>query len=109
VYLSAVGLPKADGWGPFYDKQFEQFVARYIERPPSLEKLSIQDHIVTYPTKNGTAHEFDALEFLALFSCPSTRAEALSNLELLLLNHILLLRHVLRKLELAHTHKEIFD
>jgi hypothetical protein len=54
---------------PFYDKESEQFVARYIERAPlSLEKLSIQDDIVTYTTKEGTAHEFDALEFLALLS-----------------------------------------
>ena len=47
---------------PFHDKESEQFVARYIERDPlSLEKLSIQDDIVTYTTKDGTAHEFDAL------------------------------------------------
>ncbi len=40
-----------------------------IERAPlSLEKLSIQDDIVTYTTKEGVAHEFDALEFLALLS-----------------------------------------
>jgi hypothetical protein len=51
---------------PFHDKESEQFVARYIERAPlSLEKLSIQDDIVTYTTKDGAAHEFDALEFLA--------------------------------------------
>ena len=50
---------------PFHDKESEQFVARYIERAPlSLEKLSIQDDIVTYTTKDGAAHEFDALEFL---------------------------------------------
>ena len=55
---------------PFDDKESEQFVARYIERAPlSLEKLSIQDDIVTYTTKNGAAHEFDALEFLAALSC----------------------------------------
>ena len=49
---------------PFHDKESEQFVARYIERAPlSLEKLSIQDDIVTYATKDGEAHEFDALEF----------------------------------------------
>jgi hypothetical protein len=37
---------------PFHDKESEQFVARYIERTPlSLEKLSIQDDIVTYATK----------------------------------------------------------
>jgi hypothetical protein len=55
---------------PFYDKESEQFVARYIERAPlSLEKLSIQDDIVTYTTKDGAAHEFDALEFLAQLSC----------------------------------------
>ncbi len=55
---------------PFHDKESEQFVARYIERTPlSLEKLSIQDDIVTYATKDGAAHEFDALEFLAALSC----------------------------------------
>ncbi len=33
---------------PFQDKESEQFVARYIERAPlSLEKLSLQDDIVT--------------------------------------------------------------
>jgi hypothetical protein len=60
------------GWlgDPFHDEESEQFVARYIERSPlSLEKLSIQDDIVTYTTKDGTAHEFDALEFLAQLSC----------------------------------------
>jgi hypothetical protein len=55
---------------PFHDDESERFVARYIERAPhSLEKLSIQDDIVIYTTKNGGAHEFDALEFLALLSC----------------------------------------
>jgi hypothetical protein len=34
-----------------------------------LEKLSIQDDLVTYTTKDGAAHEFDALEFLAALSC----------------------------------------
>ncbi len=54
---------------PFQDKDSEQFVARYIERAPlSLEKLSIQDDIVTYTTKDGAAHEFDTLEFLAALS-----------------------------------------
>jgi hypothetical protein len=58
---------------PFHDKESEQFVARYIERAPlSLEKLSIQDdivtYIVTYTTKDGAAHEFDALEFIAALS-----------------------------------------
>jgi hypothetical protein len=54
---------------PFHDKESEQFVARYIERAPvSLEKLSIQDDIVTYTPKDGAAHEFDALEFLAQLS-----------------------------------------
>jgi hypothetical protein len=54
---------------PFHDKESEQFVARYIERSPlSLEKLSIQDDIVTYTTKDGAAHEFDTLEFLAALS-----------------------------------------
>ena len=37
----------------FHDKDSEQFVAHYIERAPlSLEKLSIQDDIVTYTTKD---------------------------------------------------------
>jgi hypothetical protein len=35
----------------------------------SLEKLSIQDDIVTYTTNDGAAHELDALEFLAALSC----------------------------------------
>jgi hypothetical protein len=38
-------------------------------RPISLEKLSIQDDIVTYTSKDGAVHEFDALEFLAALSC----------------------------------------
>jgi hypothetical protein len=51
------------------DKESEQFVARYIERSPlSLKKLSVHDDIVTYTTKDGAAHEFDALEFLAALS-----------------------------------------
>ena len=55
---------------PFQDKESEQFVARYIERGPlALDKLSIQDDIVTYTTKDNKAHEFDALEFLATLSC----------------------------------------
>ncbi len=55
---------------PLHDKESQQFVARYIERAPlSLEKLSLQDDIVTYSTKYGTAHEFDPLEFLAQLSC----------------------------------------
>ncbi|RLS98283.1 MAG: hypothetical protein DWI15_01695 [Planctomycetota bacterium] len=33
--------------------------------PLSLAQLSIQDDIITYATKDGAAHEFDALEFLA--------------------------------------------
>lgn len=36
---------------------FSQFVARYVERSPlSLEKLSIQNDIVTHTTKDGTTH-----------------------------------------------------
>ena len=55
---------------PFQDSESDKFVARYIERGPiSLEKLSIQDDIITYTTKDEVAHEFDALEFLALLSC----------------------------------------
>jgi len=54
---------------PFQDADSERFVARYIERGPvSLTKLSITDDIITYTTSDGTAHEFDALEFLALLS-----------------------------------------
>jgi len=54
---------------PFQDAESETFVARYIERGPvALDKLSIQDDIVTYATKDEVAHEFDALEFLALLS-----------------------------------------
>ena len=54
---------------PFHDDDSERFVARYIERAPlSLEKLSIQDDIVGYTTKEGVTHEFDVLEFLALLS-----------------------------------------
>jgi hypothetical protein len=59
---------------PFQDSESERFVARYIERGPlSLEKLSITDDIVTYTTSDGKAHEFDALEFLALLSCQIPR------------------------------------
>ncbi len=55
---------------PLHDKESEQFVARYIERAPlSLEKLFIQHNSVAYRTNDGTAHEFDALEFLAELSC----------------------------------------
>ena len=63
------------GFGAWVGEQFEEaertrFVARYIERGPiSLEKLTIQDDIITYTTKDERAHEFDALEFLALLSC----------------------------------------
>lgn len=51
---------------PFQDQHSSQFIARYIERGPvSLQKLTIEFDIVTYQTKDGIAHEFDALEFLA--------------------------------------------
>lgn len=54
---------------PFNDSDSAHFVARYIERGPlSLEKLSIQDDIIAYTTRDGTTHEFDGLEFLALLS-----------------------------------------
>jgi hypothetical protein len=54
---------------PFQYEGSEKFVARYVERGPiSLEKLTIQDDIVTYTTKDGTAHEFDAVKFLATLS-----------------------------------------
>ena len=55
---------------PFEEADRTKFVARYIERGPiSLEKLTIQDDIITYTTKDERAHEFDAMEFLALLSC----------------------------------------
>jgi len=54
---------------PFDEPERTRFVARYIERGPiSLEKLTIQDDIITYATKDERAHDFDALEFLALLS-----------------------------------------
>lgn len=54
---------------PFEEAERTKFVARYIERGPiSLEKLTIQDDIITYTTKDERAHEFDAMEFLALLS-----------------------------------------
>lgn len=54
---------------PFSDKERELFVARYIERGTiSLEKLSLNGSSVIYTTKDGLAHNFDALEFLALLS-----------------------------------------
>ena len=53
----------------FEDKERTLFVARYIERCGlSLQKLSIDEDVVTYITNDGQAHEFDALEFLALLS-----------------------------------------
>jgi hypothetical protein len=53
----------------FEDKERELFVARYIERGPiSLEKLSLEHDIVTYTTKDGVAHEYGALEYLALLT-----------------------------------------
>ena len=59
---------------PFHDEESSQFIARYIERGPlSLEKLSLQDDIVTYTTKDNTAHDFDPLEFLALLSAQIPR------------------------------------
>ena len=55
---------------PFEEAERTKFVARYIERGPiSLEKLTIQDDIITYTTKDERAHEFDSMEFLALLSC----------------------------------------
>lgn len=59
---------------PFEDSDSERFVARYIERGPiSLDKLSLEGDIVTYTTNDGTAHEFDGLEFLALLSSHITK------------------------------------
>ena len=44
-------------------------MARYIERGPiSLEKLSLEHDILTYTTKDGSAHEFNSLDFLALLT-----------------------------------------
>jgi hypothetical protein len=54
---------------PYEDSESSQFVARYIERGPiSLQKLELHGDIVSYTTNDGSAHEFDALEFLALLS-----------------------------------------
>lgn len=54
---------------PFADEESEKFVARYVERGPlSLEKLSMVDDLVVYATKDGSTHEFDAPQFLALLS-----------------------------------------
>jgi hypothetical protein len=44
-------------------------IPRQRKRAPlSLEKISIQDDIITYTSKDGAAHDFDALEFLAQLS-----------------------------------------
>jgi len=54
---------------PFDEADRTKFVARYIERGPiSLAKLTIQDDIITYTTKDERTHEFDGMEFLALLS-----------------------------------------
>jgi hypothetical protein len=54
---------------PFDDEESEKFVARYIERGAlSLEKLSVQDDLVIYTTKEGKVHEYEALDFLALLT-----------------------------------------
>ncbi|MCB0328743.1 MAG: transposase [Bdellovibrionales bacterium] len=54
---------------PFQDEQSDKFVARYVERGPlSLEKLSMEDDLVVYTTKDGATHEFETLECLALLS-----------------------------------------
>ena len=54
----------------FLDTDRALFVARYIERGPlSLEKFSLADGGVTYFTKDGQAHPFEPLDFLALLSC----------------------------------------
>ena len=68
------------GWvgEPFEEADRTKFVARYIERGPiSLEKLTIQDDIITYTTKDERAHEFDAMEFLALLSCHNLSCRSL--------------------------------
>jgi len=54
---------------PFRDEESEKFVARYIERGAlSLEKLSVQDDLVIYTTKDGKVREYEALDFLALLT-----------------------------------------
>jgi len=54
---------------PFADEESDKFVARYVERGPlSLDRLTMVDDLVVYTTKDGSTHEFDALEFLALLS-----------------------------------------
>ena len=51
---------------PFNDAESDKFVARYVERGPlSLEKLAVADDNVSYSTKDGVTHNFDALQFLA--------------------------------------------
>ena len=53
----------------FKDEESEKFVARYIERGAlSLEKLSVQDDLVIYTSKDGKVHEYEALDFLALLT-----------------------------------------
>lgn len=54
---------------PFHDDESERFVARYVERGPiSLEKLSIDEDLVSYTTREGKTYDFSALDFLALLT-----------------------------------------
>jgi hypothetical protein len=51
---------------PFVEGERTRFVARYIERGPvALDKLTVQDDIVTYITNDGKAHEYDVPEFVS--------------------------------------------
>jgi hypothetical protein len=44
---------------PFEEEDRTRFVARYIERGPLLlEKLSITDDVVSYPTRDGRTPQF---------------------------------------------------
>ena len=44
---------------PFHDDESERFVARYVERGPiSLQKLSVDEDLENYTTKEGKTHDF---------------------------------------------------
>jgi len=68
-------------WDPFHHKESKQLVARYTWRSPvSLELLLIQHNIATHATKDGAAHGFDALEFVAALSCHVPKASSTSRI-----------------------------
>lgn len=51
---------------PMESDEAVKFIARYIDRGPvSLQKLSIEDSLVSYLTDDGPAKKLDPLEFLA--------------------------------------------